>query len=115
MASHIVLLVLSYPSVPPAPNVTISTIGLSIAGQSYTFECSASVVAGLVVEPHMKIVFPNSTEISVVATKSLNHTYTSLKISDGGQHTCRATIEIPQAGITNLQSSVAKTLAVVCK
>ena len=110
MAIYTVLLVLSYPSILPAPNVTISTIGLSIAGQSYTFKCSASV------EPHMKIVFsPNSTEISVVATKSLNHTYTSLKISDGGQHTCRATIEIPQAGITNLQSSVAKTLAVVCK
>ena len=95
MASHIVLLVLSYPSVLPAPNITISTIGLSIVGQSYTFKCSASVVAGLVVEPHMKIVFPNSTEISVVATKSLNYIYTSLKISDGGQHTCRATIDIP--------------------
>ena len=106
----------SYPPVPPAPNVTISTTGLSIAGQSYTFECLARVVAGLVVEPHMKIVFPNSTEISVVATKSLIHTYTSLKISDGGQHTCTATIDIPQAGLTNnLLSSVAKTLAVVCK
>ncbi|CAI8023704.1 Down syndrome cell adhesion molecule-like protein 1 homolog [Geodia barretti] len=99
--------------VPPAPYVTISTTGLSIAGQSYTFKCSASVVAGLVAEPHMKIVLPNTTEISVVATKMLNHTFSSLRISDGGQYTCTATINIPQVGATNIQSSVAKTLAVV--
>ncbi|CAI8025894.1 hypothetical protein GBAR_LOCUS14930, partial [Geodia barretti] len=102
-------------AVPPAPNVTVSSSGLSIAGQSYYFKCSASVLAGLVAEPHMKIVFPNTTEISVVATKTLYHTFSSLRISDGGQYTCTATINIPQAGVTNIQSSVAKTLAVVCK
>ena len=106
---------ISFLSVPPAPNVTISTTGLSIAGQSYTFKCSASVVADLVVEPDMKIVFPDSTEIPLDATKTLNHTFSSLRISDGGHYTCTATINIPQAGLTNLQSSVAKTLAVVCK
>ena len=115
IASVFMIIIIMLYLVPPALYVTISTTGFSIAGQGYTFKCSASVVAGLMVEPNMKIVFPDSTEISLDATKTLNHTFSSLRISDGGQYTCTATINIPQAGLTNLQSSVAKTLAVACK
>ena len=55
--------------------------------------------------PDLKIVFPNSTEISLMNTSSLNYTFSPLRTSNGGQYTCTATVNIPQAGITDLQSS----------
>ena len=100
------------PSALPAPDVTISFSGYSIAGQDYSLQCSASVVAGLVVLPDLKIVFPNSTEISVMNTSSLDYMFSPLRTSDGGQYTCTATVNIPQAGITHLQNSVTEVVVV---
>ena len=99
----------------PAPNVTISFSGDSIAGLTYSLHCSASVVAGLVVLPDLKIVFPNSTEVSVVNSSSVNYVFSPLKTSNGGQYTCTATVNTPQAGITDLQSSSVKTITVIGK
>ena len=96
----------------PAPEVTISFSGCSIAGQDYSLQCSASVVDGLVVLPDLKIVFPNSTEISVMNTSSLVYKFSPLRTSDGGQYTCTATVNIPQAGITDLQSSIKENISV---
>ena len=103
------------PPALPAPIVTLSFSGYSIAGQNYFLQCSASVVDGLVVLPDMKIVFPNSTELSVKNTLSLDYMFSPLRTSDGGQYTCTATVNIPQAGITDLQNSVVETVAVVGK
>ena len=99
----------------PAPVVTISFSGDSTAGQNYSLQCSASVVAGLVVVPDLKIVFPNSTEISVMDSSSLDYMFSPLRTSDGGQYTCTATVNIPQAGIMNLQNSAVETVVVVGK
>ena len=99
----------------PAPVVTISFSGDSTAGQGYSLQCSASVVAGLVVLPDLKIVFPNSTEISVMDSSSLDYMFSPLRTSDGGQYTCTATVNIPRAGIMGLQNSAVKTLVVVGK
>ena len=99
----------------PAPNVTISFSGDSIAGQNYSLHCSASVVAGLVVLPDLKIVSPNSTEVSAVTNSSVDYVFSPLRTSDGGQYTCTATVNIPQAGITDLQSSAVETITVVGK
>ena len=99
----------------PAPVVNISFSGDSIAGQGYSLQCSASVVAGLVVLPDLKIVFPNSTEISVMDSSSLDYMFSPLRTSDGGQYTCTATINIPRAGIMGLQNSAVETLVVVGK
>ena len=99
----------------PAPNVTISFSGDSIAGLTYSLHCSASVVAGLVVLPDLKIVFPNSTEVSAVNSSSVDYVFYPLRTSDGGQYTCTATVNIPQAGITDLQSSGVETITVVGK
>ena len=77
--------------------------------------CSASVVAGLVVLPDVKVVFPNSTEVSAVNSSSVEYVFSPLRISDGGQYTCTATVNIPQAGITNLKSSALETITVVGK
>ena len=63
----------------------------------------------------MKLVFPNLTEISAIATSSLEHTFLSLSMTDGGRYICTTTINIPTAGITDIQASAAKTLTVVCK
>ena len=65
--------------------------------------------------PDMKIVFSNSTMISVANSTSVQHIFSPLKRSDGGQYTCTATINIPQAGIRDLQSSVIETVRVVGK
>ena len=89
--------------------------GYSIAGQDYSLQCSASVVDGLVVLPDLKIVFPNSTEILVMNTSSLVYTFSPLRTSDGGQYTCTATVNIPQAGITDLQNSITENITVVGK
>ena len=99
----------------PAPSVTITFSGNSTAGQSYTLQCSASVVAGLVVLPDMKIVFPNSTVISVMNSSSVEYMFSPLRRSHGGQYTCTATVNIPQAGITDLVNSTTETISVVCK
>ena len=99
----------------PAPNVTISSCGHSIIGQSYSLHCSASVVAGLVVLPDLKIVSPNSTEVSAVNSSSVDYVFSPLRTSDEGQYTCTATVNIPQAGITDMQSSSVETITVVGK
>ena len=62
--------------------------------------------------PDLKIVFPNSTEIPEMNTSSLVYTFSPLRTSDGGQYTCTATVNIPQAGITDLQSSAVETVTV---
>ena len=100
-------------SVLPAPNITITFSGYSIIGQNYSLTCSASVVAGLVVLPHLKIVFPNSTEVSVVNSSSVDYVFSPLRTTDEGQYTCRATVNILQAGITDLHSSAVETINVV--
>ena len=97
----------------PAPNVTITFSGDSIAGQDYSLQCSASVVDGLVVLPDLKLLFPNSTEISVISSSSVVYIFSPLRTSDGGQYTCIATVNIPQAGITDLQTSITENITVV--
>ena len=96
----------------PAPVVTISFSGDSTAGEEYSLQCSVSVVAGLVVMPELKIVFPNSTEISVMDSSSLDYMFSPLRTSDGGQYTCTATVNIPQAGIMDLQISAVGNITV---
>ena len=69
------------------------------------------------VQPDLQIVFPNTTEIvamniSSLNSTSLNYTFSPLRTSDGGQYTCTATVNIPQAGIAGLQSSAMDTVNV---
>ena len=83
-----------------------------MAGQSSSLQCSASVVAGLVVQPDMEIVFPNITVVAAMSISSLIYTFSPLRTSDGGQYTCTATVNIPEAGITDLKSTAIETLSV---
>ena len=99
----------------PTPDVTISFSGDSTAGLTYSVHCSASVVAGLVVLPDLKIVFPNSTEISAVNRSSIHYVFSPLRTSDGGQYTCKAIVNIPQAGILDRQGSAMDAITVVGK
>ena len=97
-------------SVLPIPNVTISFPGNSIAGENYGINCLATVVPGLVVEPQLEIKFSNST--LAAGNSSVEHTFSPLKTSHGGEYTCIATIIIPQAGITNLNQSATGNITV---
>ena len=65
------------------------------------------------VQPDMEIVFPNTTEIVAMNITSLNYTFSPLRTSDGGQYTCIATVNIPQAGIADLQSSTSEIITVI--
>ena len=96
----------------PPPTVSISVSGNSSAGQQYTINCSATVVAGLISNPDMKIVSPNSTLVADMDTTSVQYTFSPLRTSDGGQYNCTATINIPKAGIANLNTSKLKTVTV---
>ena len=64
------------------------------------------------VEPDLLIVFPNTTEIVAMNISSLNYTFSSLRTSDGGQYTCTATVNIPEAGIADLQGSAMEAINV---
>lgn len=98
----------------PLPLVNITTTGDSIAGDSYSLQCSVSVVDYLVVQPNLELVAPNgSTVASQMNTTVLTHSFSPLITSDGGEYTCTATITIPNAGITNLQNSATTTIIVV--
>ncbi|CAI8024477.1 hypothetical protein GBAR_LOCUS14203, partial [Geodia barretti] len=73
----------------PAPIVSISFTGDPTAGsENYTISCSAEVVPGLVVEPDLNIVFPDSNVTSVENNSSLQHTFSPLRTSDGGSYNC---------------------------
>ena len=101
------------PSDLPPPVVTISSSGDSTAGQSYSLQCLAGVVAGLVVGPDLVLVAPNGSAVaSQMNTSALNHTLSPLRASDGGQYTCTATVTIPEAGIADLLSSAVETVTV---
>ena len=78
----------------PAPRVTVTFSGYSIAGQAYALQCSAGVVDGLVVLPDMKIQYLNSTVMSVMNSSSVEYVFSPLRTSNGGQYTCTGTVNI---------------------
>ena len=72
-------------------------------------------MSGLVVlpVPDLMIVHPNSTVILIVnSSSSVEYMFSPLKTSDGGQYNCTATINIPQAGITDINTSVMANITV---
>ena len=63
--------------------------------------------------PDLKIVHPNSTVILIVNnSSSVEYMFSPLRTSDGGQYNCTATINTPQAGITNINTSVMANITV---
>lgn len=105
----------SIPSAIPPPLVEISDSGGSRAGQILTLICSVTVVEGLVLPPHVEFVnasngavqhqtvqVGNSSTEGRVTTLTLQ--FSPLITSSGGEYTCRATIDIPQALIQNVSS-----------
>ena len=93
----------------------ITFSGQTVAGRYYSLNCTTGVVDGLVVEPDMELVFPNSTIISWNNTYAIYYMFTPLRKSDGGKYTCTATVNIIEAGITDLHSTLTKIVTVVCK
>lgn len=98
----------------PPPIAAISFSGYSIVGQSYSIHCTADVIANLMVEPEMKLLFQNST-VTLASTRVLTHSVHPRGPSDSGLYTCIVNINIPQAGIANLNSSATHSVTVECK
>ena len=67
----------------------------------------------MVVQPDLEIVGPGGSVLaSVQQSVSLTHMFSPLETSDGGQYTCTATVNIPEAGILNLQGSAVENVSV---
>ena len=67
---------------------------------------------GLVVQPNMNITSRESNVVSVSNKGSVEYTFSPLATSHGGQYSCTATVDIPEVGITGLQSSATETITV---
>ena len=68
----------------------------------------------MVVQPDLEIVGPGGSALaSVGQSVTLTHMFSPLVTSDGGQYTCTATLNIPEAGITNLLGSAIENIDVV--
>ena len=89
-----------------------SLIEVPTAGKTYTLNCVATVVKGLVVQPDLTIMDPNSTVVSMNNVSSVTYTFSLLRTSDGGQYKCTASVNIPQAEIEGLQSFAVMTITV---
>ena len=89
-----------------------SLIEVPTAGKTYTLNCTAAVVKGLVVQPDLVIMGPNSNVVSVNNASSVTHTFSLLRTSDGGQYRCTASVNIPQAEIEGLQSFAVMNITV---
>ena len=61
-------------------------------------------------EPHVQLVFSDSTIVN--GSSSVEQSFSPLRTSDGGQYTCTATVNIPQAGIDNLSNTITETVTV---
>ena len=89
-----------------------SLIEVPTAGKNYTLNCTATVVKGLVVQPDLVIMGPNSTVASVNNASSVTHTFSLLRTSDGGLYKCTANVNIPKAKIEGLQSFAVMNITV---
>ena len=67
----------------------------------------------MVVQPDLEIVgHDGSVLASVGQNVTLTHMFSPLATSNGGQYTCTATFNIPEAGITDLQGSAMEVITV---
>ena len=95
------------------PNVSITLLKNYIAGLNASLQCSAIVVNGLVVKPLLELVSPNGTVLASLHNDTLTYLFSPLLMSDGGQYSCIATIDIPEVNITGLQTTTSEVITVV--
>ena len=104
----------------PAPEVAIhSAIPLPTAGENHTLLCSTIAEEYLITSPVLKWIFiesiPDISESSSFNSSSWALIFHPLHTSHGGPYTCQATLNIPEAGITNLTSSNTENITVQSK
>ena len=94
-------------TVIPIPVVEIVTVGLAEPGKQYMLNCTISVVDKLIVSPVITWTKRSASNISVSPVDifvsdtmmSLFLNFPSLNISDAGQYTCEASLNVSQIGI----------------
>ena len=82
-----------------------TTDGSGAAGHMYTLVCRVDVLDGLVNPPLTEWLYPNSSVLTSENTTDLSYTFDSIQASDGGQYTCRSTINIAEVGVTDVSNS----------
>ena len=92
----------------PPPVITLPPSPVTMAGQSLSFTCTASVIEYLAVDPVLEWVSSNSNPLTTMDTTNsgveFNSTliFNNLRTSQGDQYNCSATINVP--GISSVQS-----------
>ena len=107
----------------PAPVVTITAPPIPIGGQSYTLDCSARTEDYIISVPSVEwvnidnsdrnITQPPQTNGTVSANRSL--TFNQIRTSHGDRYTCRASIDIPIASITDRSNTAMEDVRVQSK
>ena len=114
---------ISLPPALPSPQVTTTMDSTVTAGGQQALECTVLVVPFLTVAPTLLWVAPSNSEVASVSGPSLTHTLDSVRTSDAGQYTCRATVDIPSVGVSvtgqnsttlTVQSESPDTVGVAC-
>ena len=92
----------------PPPVISLPPAPVTMAGQSLSFTCTASVIEYLAVDPVLEWLSSNSNPLTTMDTTNsgveFNRTliFNNLRTSQGDQYNCTATINIP--GISPVQS-----------
>ena len=84
----------------PAPVITITSEGISTAGENYTLACTSTVIEGLVDDAVVTISWTDSSGDPVesdVMQSNMTSTleFDPLLLSHGGQYICNTSIIIP--------------------
>ena len=111
-----------------APMVAINTVSVPIAGEMLTLTCRVTVVGGLTVQPDIVwLVSGGSAVRSGVNNVTINNVvrngsestvgleFSSLHTSDGGQYTCRATINMQLIGVSDLRGNSSQNVIIQSK
>ena len=71
----------------------------------YTLVCSVDVQDGLVIQPLTEWLHSDSSVLRSEEATDLSYIFDFIRASNGGQYTCRSTINIAAVGVTNLSNS----------
>ena len=81
-------------SSPPAPEVTVTVSATggapTVGGTSYSLTCDHDAPQSLMATVQNTLTTPDGTMIT-----SLPHTFNPLRVTDGGQYSCTATVSSP--------------------
>ena len=110
--------------------VAINTVSIPIAGEMLTLTCRVTVVEGLTVQPDVEWLDSGGSAVrsgvnnNIITVdnvmrngseSTLGLEFSSLHTSDGGQYTCRATINIQLIYVSDLRGNSIQNVIIQSK